>query len=155
MKLCGSSGHKAKDGRPCGYRIAETADSCPHHAPGGSKAKDFQAKGLMASKFKRVPANVDVTGLETADAILGILAQVAVTAAKDPNPDLKRLDVIIRACNGANAVLQTKAIKELNDTIMRTEGHGPAFLLLERFKTGSSRPLPGTRGLIASEGHPA
>jgi hypothetical protein len=63
------------------------------------------------------------------------------TCAKD-TPDLKRLELILKALSGANAVLQTATIKELNDTVLRAEGHGPALVILEGLKAGRMRRLP-------------
>jgi hypothetical protein len=53
--------------------------------------------------------------------------------------------------NGANAVLQTAAVKELNETVLRAEGHGPALVILEGLKAGRMRRLPVSKAAAVSE----
>lgn len=149
-KLCGEMGHKTKTGQPCGYRIAENAEACPHHSP-NPWAREFQKKGLQLCRTKRLPEGIDVENLETVDDLLALYARVARSADKQKDVDHKRLDIIIRALNGANQVLQTKAMKELYEVALQLQGHGQSLLVLAQLKNGPSRPLPGVRAMLEGE----
>src|SRR5262245_7066624 len=142
MKLCGSMGFKGKSGNPCGYRISDQAEFCPHHDPAGSKAKDFQAKGVLASQYKRLPEQIQAGDLRTTDDLRAVYAQVIATATTDRVVDLKRLDVVLKALSGAGALLQVDAIRELSNELARSDGHGNGVLLLERVRKTQLRPLP-------------
>src|SRR3954466_7319777 len=87
MKLCGSLGFMSKSGGPCGYRIGDTAESCPHHAPGGSTAREFQLRGSTASKYNRIPSQIEAGDLDTTEAIRRVYADVITTAVT-----MKRID---------------------------------------------------------------
>jgi len=71
------------------------------------------------------------------------LAAVAREVTTNKRADLKRMQVIIQVCTAATSVLQTEAVKELNETCLRAEGHGPALVILEGLKAGRTRRLPG------------
>jgi hypothetical protein len=83
-------------------------------------------------------ASVRTTG--ELQATYAAVIQEVCTAKK---PDFKRMEVILKALSGATAVLQTEAVKELNETVLRAEGHGPALVILEGLKAGRTRRLPG------------
>lgn len=151
MILCGSKGFKAKSGDPCGYRIGDQAESCPHHAPGGSKAKDFQAKGVLASQYKRLPEQIQAGDLKTTDDLRSVYAQIIATATTDRNVDLKRLDVVLKALSGAGNLLQVDAINQLSDQLARSEGHGSALIILERLRTTTLRPVPPPKRMAVQE----
>jgi hypothetical protein len=147
MKLCGSLGFKSKTtNQPCGYRIADSADSCPHHAPGGSTAREFQLKGAMASRYNRIPSQIQAGDLDTTEAIRQVYADVIHTAVTMKRIDRSRLELVIKSLNGASTLLQVDAMKELNETLLRSEGHGPALIVLESLKTSRLRRLPGAPG---------
>ena len=151
MKLCGDNGHKAKSGAPCGYRISSEATSCPHHAPGGSKAKDFQAKGVLASQYKRLPEQIRAGDLKTTDDLRNVYAQIIATATNDRGVDLKRFDVVLKALGGAGNLLQVDAINQLSDQLARSEGHTNALIILERMRTTTLRPVPPPKRMAVQE----
>ena len=148
MRLCGSLGHKAKDGRPCGYRIGDKAESCPHHAPGGSKARAFQAKGVLNNQFRRLPEQIQAGDLKTADDLRSVYAQIIATATTDRAVDLKRLEVVLKALGGAGGLLQTDAINNLSDQLARSDGHTNALIILERMRTTTLRPVPPPKRMV-------
>lgn len=143
MKLCGDNGHTSKDGRPCGFQIGDNALSCHHHSEDKSREKEICAEAVISRKYKRLPEDFEIGELRTVEEIQRGYTQVVKSALTDRHVDLRRLDTIIRALAGANAVLQTQAVKELNETVLRAEGHGPALVILEGLKTSRMRRLPG------------
>jgi hypothetical protein len=148
LKLCGENGHKSKAGQPCGFKIADTAFSCHHHAVDKTRQREIIDAMRVAQKQLRLPDSIDVGDLKTIEDVQKGFASVVKIAATDRHADLKRLDVIIRALNGSNTSLQTQALNDLNATIMRAEGHGPALVILEGLKTSQLRlrRLPGVAG---------
>lgn len=151
MKLCGTLGHKSKTGQPCGYRIGDQAESCPHHAAGGSKAKDFQAKGVLASQYKRLPEQIQAGDLKTTDDLRSVYAQIIATATTDRTVDLKRLEVVLKALGGAGNLLHTDAITQLSDQLARSDGHTNALIILERMRTTTLRPVPPPKRMAVQE----
>jgi hypothetical protein len=145
MKLCGEFGYVTKEGKPCGYRMPDTATSCPHHDPAGTaRAQAFQRRGGETVQQKRLPKEIAVTAsVKTVEELQGTYEAVIQEVCTAKKPDLKRMDVILRALSGATAVLQTQAVKELNETVLRAEGHGPALVILEGLKAGRTKRLPG------------
>ena len=144
MKLCGSLGFKSKTtNQPCGYRIADHAESCPHHAPGGSKAREFQMKGATASRYNRIPSQIQAGNLDTTEAIRQVYVDVITTAVTQKRIDRSRLEIVIKSLNGASALLQVDAMKELSEILLLAEGHGKAVIVLNSLKTARRRPLPG------------
>jgi hypothetical protein len=142
MKLCGAEGHKAKNGEPCGYRIGDKAESCPHHAPGGSTAKAFQAKGVLHNQFKRLPEQIKAGDLRTTEDIRAVYAQIIAVATTDRAVDLKRLEIVLKALGGAGTLLQVDAMNNLSDQLARSEGHTNGLIILERMRTTTLRPVP-------------
>ena len=144
-KQCGAFGYKTKAGKPCGYFIAPDATSCPHHTPGGSTAKAFQEQGMFAKKYMRIPDQVAAGTLRTAEEIREVYASIITEATTRKSVDLRRLDTVLKCLSGASTLLQIEALKELNDTVLRAEGHGPALVVLEGLKAGRTRRLPGVK----------
>jgi len=143
MFTCGQKGFTTKSGEPCGYKIGEFDDACPHHTADQTRARRFQKKGGYVSNHRQLPDWIDTNEFETSRDIKHTLASIAREVASNPKADLKRATVLIQTCNAAAAVLNTEAVKELNETIMRAEGHGPALVILEGLKQGRTRRLPG------------
>lgn len=95
------------------------------------------------SMIKQLPDWLDTNDFASTADIRHTLAGIAREVASNGKADLKREDVLIRTCTAANSVLQTEAVGQLNETIMRAEGHGPALVILEGLKQGRTRRLPG------------
>lgn len=148
MKLCGSLGFKGKTGKLCGYRIGDEAESCPHHAPGGSTAKQFQMKGVLHNQFRRLPEQIRAGDLKTTEDLRSVYAQIIATATTDRAVDLKRLEVVLKALGGAGGLLQTDAINNLSDQLARSDGHTNALIILERMRTTTLRPVPPPKRMV-------
>ncbi len=148
MALCGEKGHLTKQGLPCGYFVRADEEACPHHSADKSRARAFQSRGGLISNLKELPSWLDVNEFESTTDIRKTLAGIAREVASNAKADLKRATVLIATCNAANTVLQTEAVRELNDTMLRAEGHGPALIILEGLKQrGRKRRLPGMEAL--------
>jgi phosphomannomutase len=143
LKLCGINGHTSKAVRPCGFKIGDNALSCHHHSEDKSREKEICAEAVVSRKYKRLPEDFEIGELRTVEEIQRGYTQVVKSALADRHADLRRLDTIIRALNGAATALQTQTVRELNDTLLRAEGHGPALVILEGLKTSRMRRLPG------------
>jgi len=143
MPRCGDHGHTTKQGGPCGFIIRESDTSCPHHAADLSRARAFQSRGGLISNMKELPDWIDTGDFETTGDLKRTLAAIAREVASNAKADLKRAQVLIQTCTAASTVLNTEAVKDLNETIMRAEGHGPALVILEGLKQGRTRALPG------------
>lgn len=143
MKLCGDHGHKSKNGGPCNFKIADGASACHHHAADQTRAKEILSSAILARKQLRLPESIETGELKTLHDLKRGFAQVIRNAATEKHVDLRRLDVIIKCLNGANAVLQTEATKELSELLLKIDGHGASLLVLQRLKEAPLRHLPG------------
>ena len=146
MKLCGSLGFKSKTGEPCGYRISDHAESCPHHQLGGSQAREFQLRGAMASKFNRLPSRIAAGALDSTEAIRQLYRDVITTAVEQKRIDRSRLEIVLKALSGASALLQVDATRELTDILLQLDGQGKALLVLNSLKQARRHPLPPPAG---------
>jgi hypothetical protein len=155
LKLCGDNGHTSKAGRLCGFKIGDNALSCHHHSEDKSREKEICAEAVISRKYRRLPEDFEIGELRTVEEIQRGYTQVVKSALTDRRADLRRLDTIIRALAGANAVLQTAEIKSLNETVLKAEGHGAALVILERLKVGKTRRLPGLVPALPVPGHGA
>ena len=142
MRSCGDRGYKTKAGAPCGYKIADGAESCPHHDPNGSRARSFQAKGTAAAQLRQLPSQLEGMDLKTSDGLRGILAQVIGLASSKAGIDLRRLDSVTKAVNSATSLLQLDVLKDLSDVMAKADGHGGAILILERLRNTGLKPIP-------------
>ena len=143
MILCGLHGHKTKDGSPCRYRISDTAKICPHHNPIGSTAGDFQKKGALVRAMNQLPQQIQLGKLDTADSIRSVYSDLLAATLTQKHLERSRVEVAVKILSGAASLLQTEAVKELNEMILRSEGHGPALVILEGLKAGKMTRLPG------------
>jgi hypothetical protein len=146
---CGDHGYVTKDGRPCGYTIGVGEKACPHHREDKTFAKQFQMKGWVGQQQRMPSEDMPDHEFQTTQDIRATLASVIREVCKRKSVDLRRMDIVIKTCNAANAVLQTEAIKELNETVLRAEGHGPALVILESLKAGRTRKLSERAGAVA------
>jgi hypothetical protein len=144
MRVCGEQGYLTKAGTPCGYRLAGEAKVCPHHSGDPEHVRAFQSRGGKTNGERRLPKEIAITAaVETVGDLQATYAAVIQEVCTAKKPDFKRMEVILKALSGATAVLQTEAVKELNETVLRAEGHGPALVILEGLKAGRTRRLPG------------
>lgn len=138
---CGEYGHVTKTGAPCGFHVSGLATVCQHHDVDKTRQQRITTAGGKASHRMTKPVRMRAKIRTVEDLQHSYAEVIRQTCAKD-TPDLKRLELILKALSGANAVLQTATIKELNDTVLRAEGHGPALVILEGLKAGRMRRLP-------------
>jgi hypothetical protein len=140
---CGQYGYLSKvSGKPCGQILHGGDRVCIYHDPDPSRAKAMQSRGGSAASERKLPDRIraSVRTIEDLQAAYEMVIEETATVKK---ADFKRLDVILKALSGANAVLQTASLKELNETMLRAEGHGPALVILEGLKAGKMKRLPG------------
>ena len=139
---CGQYGYLAKSGKPCGQYLHGNDRVCIYHDPDKSRAHAMQSKGGTIANHKQLPDRIraSVKTVEELQLAYGMVIEEVTTAKQ---ADLKRLDIVLKALSGANAVLQTASLKELNETMLRAEGHGPALVILEGLKAGKMKRLPG------------
>lgn len=139
---CGFYGHLTKAGKPCRFRILAGMESCQHHDTNGTRREKIQKKAEAAALLREMPDKIRITDLSTsADIQLGF-QQVIKAASSQKSVDTRRLDVVIKALNGANAVQQTEAIREQNRILLMLDGHGASLAALQRLKDAPVRPLP-------------
>jgi len=126
----------------CGYPIVAGQVGCPHH-DGSGRAKAFQTKGSIVRQLNRLPQNIQAGTLATVEQIRQVYVDLLNAAMTQKNLERSRLDIAVKILGGASTLLQVEALKDLSETIMRAEGHGPALFVLEGLKTSRLRRLPG------------
>ena len=119
MRLCGEP---TKAGTSCGYKLADDERYCPHHDPDRTRQERLVKKAQLGSMAKDIPDEIEITELSTSKDIQFGFQQVIKAASTKKKVDLKRLDVVIRALNGANAVQQTEEIREQNRILLMYGG---------------------------------
>jgi hypothetical protein len=152
VKRCGEFGHVGKNGLPCQYKIYGQATCCPHHDEDKARQTTLLAKARAGGVAMRLPEAIDLGGLQTLADLKRGFSQVVRNAATEKHVDLKRLDVIIRALNGANAVLQTEATKELTDTLLKLDGQAAGVMAVQRLKEAQVLVLPKRKSVLKTEG---
>lgn len=102
-------------------------------------------KAQLGSMAKDIPDEIEITELSTSKDIQFGFQQVIKAASTKKKVDLKRLDVVIRALNGANAVQQTEEIREQNRILLMLDGHGASVAALQRLREAPTKALPGRK----------
>jgi hypothetical protein len=117
-----------------------------------SEAREFQRRGGRTNGERRLPKEIEIaSGVRTTAQLQATYESVIHEVCTAKKPDFRRMDVVLKALSGATAVLQTEAVKELNETVLRAEGHGPALFILEGLKAGRTRRLPVSKAAAVSE----
>ncbi len=144
MKLCGEMGHRGKNGKPCGYRIAAMAKACPHHSGNPAKARAFQSKGALASKMRHaLPPDFKLPDLDTLDGIEKA-GRLLFELSLKRNLERWRLS----EARGALTLLvegqKIRVEQQMLNTLMALEHGGAAMVLLAQIQEGitQGRPLP-------------
>jgi hypothetical protein len=145
LKLCGDNGHKAKDGRPCGFKIADSAVSCHHHAADKTRQREIVDAMRLAQQRLRIPEEIETNEFATVADCLRVRAQVVKILKTEKRPDFRRLDMILKATNGASNDHSTKAQERQNEILLQLDGHGAGLAALQRLKESPIRVLPGRR----------
>lgn len=134
-----------KAGTPCRYILGENEELCPHHDPDQSRKERLLKRAAVGQEAREIPDEIEITELSTSKDIQFGFQQVIKAASTKKKVDLKRLDVVIRALNGANAVQQTEEIREQNRILMMLDGHGASLAAIQRLKDAPTRQLPGRK----------
>lgn len=134
-----------KAGTPCRYILGENEELCPHHDPDQSRKERLLKRAAVGKEAREIPDEIEITELSTSKDIQFGFQQVIKAASTKKKVDLKRLDVVIRALNGANAVQQTEEIREQNRILMMLDGHGASLAAIQRLKDAPTRQLPGRK----------
>ena len=140
---CGSNGYLRLDGQPCGFSIPTGEQACHHHRSDRTREREILEEARLGLRQKKLPDGVLIEEWATAADVRLTLSRIAKAALTQSGTNLKVLDVAIRACSAATSAFQVEAMRELNETILRAEGHGPALIVLEGLKAGKMKRLPG------------
>jgi hypothetical protein len=143
---CGENGFRRKDGQPCGFSVPLGKNCCHHHDVDKSREQAILQQAKLGLERAKLPEGTLIEEWESVEDVRLTLSKIAKAALCQKGVNLKTLDVAIRAASAANTSFQVSAIKELNDTILRSEGHGPALVILESLKSGKLSRLPGAAG---------
>ena len=134
-----------KQGKPCGYHLSDKEQFCPHHDPDQTRKAKLMDKAHAGIITRTMPDDIEIEHLSTSKDIQYGFQQVIKAASTKKGVDLKRLDVVIRALNGANAVQQTEEIREQNRILLMLDGHGASLAAIQRLKDAPTRQLPGRK----------
>jgi len=150
---CGAYGYKTKTGEPCGFWLGKGQTSCPHHDPDPAKKRQGKLLEKMraGALMQTIPDEIEITELSTSKDIQFGFQQVIKAASTQKSIDLKRLEVVIKALNGANAVQQTEEIREQNRILMMLDGHGASIAALQRLRDAPVKALPGRKKKLGAE----
>ena len=140
---CGENGFLTRAGAPCGFSIPTGESACHHHRADKTREREILEEARLGLRQKKLPDGVLIEEWETAADVRLTLSRIAKAALTQSGTNLKVLDVAIRACSAATSAFQVESLKELNEMILRSEGHGPALVILEGLKAGRTRRLPG------------
>ena len=139
---CGYHGHVTKQGKPCGFKIKPGTTCCQHHDRDTSRSEAILTRSKAGRLLRTMPDQIEITDLATSQDIQFGFQQVIKAASTQKSIDLRRLDVVIKALNGANAVQQTEEIREQNRILMLLDGHGASIAALQRLKDAPVKALP-------------
>jgi hypothetical protein len=140
---CGDSGFLRKDGLPCGFSVPSGKNCCHHHDTDKSRERAILLAAKLGAQQQKLPDGFMEVEWQTPEDVRLTLSRIARAALNQKGVNLKTLDTAIKAAAAANSAFQVEAIKELNETVLRAEGHGPALIILEGLKAGRTRRLPG------------
>lgn len=149
LKQCGDFGHKAKDGRPCGFRIADHETACYHHSEDKTRQKRIIEKMHVTHRTMRVEAlnQIQTNEFRTIDDCLRVRSQIVEVLKKEKSPDYRRIEMILKATTGASTDHSTKAMRDQNEILLMLDGHGKGVAALQRLRESAVRVLPGRKTL--------
>ena len=144
--ICGERGHVGKDGRPCRQNINAKAAGCVWHVLSPEGRSAMALKGSVASRMKRaLPSSYQIPEFESPEAIIAFareLARLALTGDVDMRRVGEARQAAMLALSGHSAQTQARLVEAL----VKIEGGGAAFVMLQRLQEGLSegrrRPLP-------------
>lgn len=138
-------GGTTKAGKPCRYILGEGEKWCPHHDADPTRRERLVKRAMLGAEARVMPDEIKIVDLSTSKDLQYGFQQVIKAASSKAKVDLKRLDVVIRALNGANAVQQTEEIREQNRILLMLDGHGASVAALQRLRDAPTKALPGRK----------
>lgn len=148
---CGEFGHLGKKGTPCQYVIYRPATACMHHTEDKTRQTEVLERARRASKEASVP-DIDTHNFATIADCLRVRAQVVKELTTKSRPDVKKLDLILKATSGASADHGVAAQQRTNEILLMLDGHGAGVAALQRLRESSVRVLPGRKNLSVVKG---
>lgn len=147
LKTCGEFGHLTKAGTPCGYKIPAGATACLHHTENKDAQRSMIEKAMKQRREASIP-DIEPNGFATIEDCLKVRAQIVRELTEKKVPDLRRLDLVLKAANGASADHAVKAAERTNELLLQLSGHGAGLAMLQRLKEAPLRVLPGKRKVL-------
>ena len=146
---CGDNGFLRKDGQPCGFSVPLGKNCCHHHDADKSREQAILQQAKLGIERAKLPEGTLIEEWESIEDVRLTLSKIAKAALCQKGVNLKTLDVAIKAANAATSAFHVTAMRDLNETMLRAEGHGPALIVLEGLKAGKMKRLPGVVGRTA------
>lgn len=150
LKTCGEFGHLTKAGKPCGYKIPAGAVACLHHSQDKAAQRSMLDKAVKQRREAAIP-DIETNGFATIEDCLKVRAQIVRELTEKKVPDLRRLDLVLKAANGASADHAVKAAERTNELLLQLNGHGAGIAMLQRLREAPLRVLPGKRKALDME----
>lgn len=147
---CGEFGHVGKSGKPCHYVIYAPATACFHHDPadpGKTRQTEVLSRARQAAKESNTP-EIETNGFKTIEDCLRVRALVVQELCSKPRPNMRALDMILKATSGASADHAVKAQERTNELLLMLDGHGAGIAVLQRLRDAPLRVLPGKRKVL-------
>ncbi len=137
-----AGGHRTKEGKECHYFVTADQTSCPHHDPNKSRQTEILQKAQRQRKEAAIPDIVS-NDFATVEDCLKVRAQVVKELTDKKVPDLRRLDMILKATNGASQDHAVRAMERQNELLLRLDGKGLGVAALQKLRESPLRVLPG------------
>jgi hypothetical protein len=150
LKACGEFGHLTKAGKPCGYKIRAGATACLHHSQDKAAQRSMLDKAVKQRREATIP-DIETNGFATIEDCLKVRTQIVRELTEKKVPDLRRLDLVLKAANGASADHAVKAAERTNELLLQLNGHGAGIAMLQRLREAPLRVLPGKRKALDVE----
>ncbi len=146
---CGEFGNRTKSGSFCGYVVPPGKKYCLHHDPDPQKKHQTAVltRARQALRESTVP-DIETNGFESIDHCLKVRAAVVKELTTKPRPNMRALDMILKACNGASADHGVKVQQKTNEILLMLDGHGAGVAALQRLRESSVRVLPGRKKIL-------
>ncbi len=142
LKTCGEFGHLTKAGKPCGYKIPAGHTACLHHGTDKTAQRAMLEKAVKHRREAAIPDIVS-NGFATVEDCLKVRAQVVKELTDKKVPDLRRLDMILKATTGASQDHAVRAMERQNELLLRLDGKGLGVAALQKLRESPLRVLPG------------
>jgi hypothetical protein len=144
---CGALGFVGKDGTPCGQDIAASAKGCIHHSPDitAEQRAAFHSDAVKSRDNRNQLPPEYKPLLRTREGIIATAEDVAYKVATG-NMDVKRANVILKACGVANETHDGIDREKVTHALLSMEHGSHAVALYQRLMDGPMRALPVGNG---------